>query len=132
MKEKMDQKRFSKIDTFIKDVFTEDFYWYEIINNKASKFFVSFWINKLVLQWFIEDKPEYWIIILKVFQPLDMRLQKVLDEHFMTDLIFVEQNYSWQLEKLIKNNFKLHHYKTQSIRINNLYPIFEEQIWDQI
>lgn len=41
MKGQMADKRFKKIDTFIKQEFNENFYGYEIINPEAKKFFIT-------------------------------------------------------------------------------------------
>ena len=40
-KKKMQDKRFKKMETFIKQEFTDQFYGYEIINPDAEKFFVT-------------------------------------------------------------------------------------------
>jgi hypothetical protein len=38
----MMKKRFKKMDTFIQKEFNKDFFGYEIINENAKKFFITF------------------------------------------------------------------------------------------
>jgi pyruvate/2-oxoacid:ferredoxin oxidoreductase alpha subunit len=77
---------------------------------------------------------EYGVIIIKVFQPFDMRLKKFLDEKNkqIEKLIFVEMNYTWQMEELVMNKCLLHdkkwEWKISHYRKYTLYPIFLEEI----
>jgi hypothetical protein len=63
-----------------------------------------------------------------------MRLKEFLDVHVkqIKKLIFVEMNYSWQLQELITNKCWLHdkkwNNKITNIRKYTLYPIFAEDI----
>jgi hypothetical protein len=65
---------------------------------------------------------------------LDMRLKEFLDTHVkqIKKLIFVEMNYSWQLQELITNkcwlNDKKWNNKISNIRKYTLYPVFAEDI----
>jgi len=71
---------------------------------------------------------------LKVFQPLDMRLKEFLDAHVkqIKKLVFVEMNYSGQIQELLTNKCLLHdkkwNNKVTSIRKYTSYPIFAEDI----
>ncbi len=143
-KQLMNNKRFKKLDTFVQQEFTKDFYGYEIINPEAKIFFVTFGMNRLALEDYIQAKetrnkakglpPKYWIIVIKVFQPLDMRLKEFLDANVkqIKKLIFVEMNYSGQLQALITNkcllNDKKWNNKIGNIRKVTSYPIFAEEI----
>jgi pyruvate/2-oxoacid:ferredoxin oxidoreductase alpha subunit len=88
------------LETFVQQEFTKDFYGYEIINPEAKEFFVTFGVNRYVLEEYIRTKNKknvkYGLIIIKVLQPLDMRLKEFLDTHVkqIKKLIFVEMNYS--------------------------------------
>jgi len=138
----MNTKRFKKLETFVQQEFTKDFYGYEIINPEAKIFFVTFGMNRIVLEQYIRLKNEklkdgklkYGLIVVKVFQPLDMRLKEFLDAHVkqIKKLVFVEMNYSGQLETLITNkcllNDKKWKNKISHIRKMTLYPIFSEDI----
>lgn len=101
----METKRFRKLETFIKTEFDSDFSGFDIINPGAKKFFITYGINFYALQGFIHDHPddEWGIIVLKVIQPFDLRLKDFLESHNkkIEKLIFVEQNYSGQLEAFL-------------------------------
>lgn len=151
-KQLMNDKRFKKLDTFVQQEFTKDFYGYEIINPEAKIFFVTFWFNRYVVEeyvrqknWKLKNVPaatlnagmtklKYGLIVIKVFQPLDMRLKEFLDTHVkqIKKLVFVEMNYSGQLETLIANkcllNDKKRKNKISHIRKVTSYPIFDEEI----
>ncbi len=144
IKKQQQDKRFKKLDTFVQQEFTKDFYGYEIINPEAKEFFVTFGVNRYVIEdfikvkgkrWKIEGIPsKYWIIVIKVFQPFDMRLKEFLDANVkkIKKLIFVEMNHSWQLQELVTNKCLLHDKKrvnkVKNIRKYTLYPIFVEDI----
>ncbi len=156
-KKLMNDKRFKKLETFVQQEFTKDFYGYEIINPEAKIFFVTFGMNRLVLEEYIKlkhlkkawkiwkntagalsdlsDVPsDFWLIVIKVFQPLDMRLKEFLDANVkqIRKLVFVEMNYSGQLQELISNKCLLHdkkwNNKIGNIRKVTSYPIFLEEI----
>jgi 2-oxoglutarate ferredoxin oxidoreductase subunit alpha len=52
-KKLMNDKRFKKLDTFVQQEFTKDFYGYDIINPEAKIFFVTFGMNRYVLEEYI-------------------------------------------------------------------------------
>lgn len=54
----MNDKRFKKLETFVQQEFTKDFYGYDIINPDAKIFFVTFGMNRLVLEDYIKGKGE--------------------------------------------------------------------------
>ncbi|MFA7298223.1 MAG: hypothetical protein WC010_01115 [Candidatus Absconditabacterales bacterium] len=144
IKKQQQDKRFKKMETFIQQEFTEDFYGYEIINPEAKEFFVTFGVNRYVLEDFIRTKgarnkaqgknSKYGLIVIKCLQPLDMRFKEFLDTHVkqIKKLIFVEMNTSGQLQELITNkcwlNDKKWNNKIMNIRKYTLYPIFAEDI----
>ena len=144
IKKQQQDKRFKKLETFVQQEFTKDFYGYEIINPEAKEFFVTFGINRYVIEEFIRIKNskskiqnwnvKYGLIVIKCLQPLDMRLKEFLDIHVkqIKKLIFVEMNYSWQLQELITNkcwfNDKKWNNKITNIRKYTLYPIFAEDL----
>ncbi len=148
----MNEKRFKKLDTFVQQEFTNDFYGYEIINPEAKIFFVTFGMNRLVLEDYIrlkngklKDVPaaklnagmtklKYGLIVIKVFQPLDMRLKEFLDANVkqIKKLVFVEMNYTGQIQELITNKCLLNDKKWKNkighIRKVTSYPVFGEDI----
>jgi len=157
IKKQQQDKRFQKLETFVQQEFTKDFYGYEIINPEAKEFFVTFGVNRYVIEEYIRLKhlkkawkiwkktannlsdlsdvsSDFWLIVIKVLQPLDMRLKEFLDAHVkqIKKLIFVEMNTSGQLQTHITNkcllNDKKWNNKITHIRKYTLYPIFAEDI----
>ncbi len=130
----MTDKRAKKMKTLISNEFNEDFYWYEIINPSASKFFVTFGLNSVVLKQFLEENEDFGLIIIKVIQPLDPRLIEFFDNNVekINELIFVEMNYSWQLEEYVRNKCWLktpeRNNKISHVRKYQSYPFFVEEI----
>jgi len=129
----MTQKRMKKIEkTFVKEVFNQDFYGYEIIKPDSKNFFVTFGINRLVLEDFIKTNSDWWIIIVKVFQPVDPRLTQFFEENVdkISGLKFVELNYSGQFEQHIRTQCNLRtqerNDKIEHIRKYENYPFFLE------
>ena len=132
VKKIMTEKRHQKLKTFVEKEFDSDFYWYEIINPEAKKFFITFGFNKYALENYIADKHELWLIVITVVQPIDIRLKKFFEDNFdsIEELIFVEMNYSWQMETYLRNQFGMiterWNKKIKNIRKYTLYPFFEE------
>ena len=132
------EKRFKKLDTFIKKEFTENFYGYDIINPDAKIFFVTRGMNRYVLEDYINAKnvkeKKYGLIVIKVFQPFDMRLKEFFDSHVkqIKKLMFVEMNFTGQMQELVTNkcllNDKKRVKKISNIRKYTLYPFFLEEI----
>ncbi|MEI6673432.1 MAG: hypothetical protein WCL02_09425 [bacterium] len=56
IKKQQQDKRFKKMETFVQQEFTKDFYGYEIINPEAKEFFVTFGVNRYVIEEFIRIK----------------------------------------------------------------------------
>lgn len=136
MKMEMTEKRAKKMETFISEVYGENFRWYEIINPNAKKFFVTYGFNRYVTEWFVANNPDWWVIVVTMLQPLDFRLKDWLEANNskIEKLAFVEMNHSGQFEKLIKKEFNLENDKWNSklthFRKYSLYPIFEEELKD--
>ncbi len=136
IKKKMQDKRDQKLKTFIQQEFTEEFYGYEIINPEAKKFFITYGRNRFVLEEYTRNNPDQniWLIIIKVFQPFDLRLKKFLEQKNsqIQSLIFVEMNASGQLQRLVTEQCNLNNPmredKITHHRKYTLYPIFGEEI----
>lgn len=139
-KMRMEAKRFRKLETFVQSEFTSEFSGFDITNPHASKFFVTYGINFYGLQGYIHNHPdENWgIIVIKVIQPLDLRLREFLESHSVRieKLVFVEQNYSGQLQTFISPQLGLSQEmwanKISHLRSTSLYPIFEESICEKV
>ena len=134
VKKVQQDKRDRKLGTFIHQEFNENFYGYEIINPDAEVFFITYWVNRYVLADYIKERKDFWLIIMKVFQPFDMRLKTFLDEKCakIKLLTFVEMNVSWQMQERVTNKCLLHDAKREAKishhRKYTLYPIFLEEI----
>ena len=134
IKKEQQDKRNRKLETFVHQEFTEDFYGYEIANPDAEVFFVTYWVNRYVLADYIKDKKDFGLIIMKVFQPFDMRLKTFLDEKCsqIKLLTFVEMNASGQMQEWVTNKCWLHDAKWEGKishhRKYTLYPIYLEEI----
>lgn len=134
VKKAQQDKRNRKLETFVQQEFNENFYGYEIVNPDAEVFFITYGVNRYVLADYIKDRKDFGLIIMKVFQPFDMRLKTFLDEKCskIKLLTFVEMNVSWQMQERVTNKCRLHDAKREGKishhRKYNLYPIFLEEI----
>ena len=130
VKKQMTDKRHKKMETFIKNEFNENFAWFTVYNENAKKFFITMWINTLTLKKYIKDNPEYGLISVEVLQPVDKRLKDFLENKEIEKLIFVELNYSWQLEKTLRCELDLNcaKFEITHIRKYNNMPLFLEDI----
>lgn len=132
IKWKMTEKRSKKIDTFIQNEFTQDSFWFEIINPDAKNIFISFGVNIYVLQDYIAQNQDCGLIIIKNLHPLDKRLKNVLENKLIKKVIFVEHNYSWVLENRVRKECQLYGDQREKIishiRKYTLYPFFLEDI----
>ena len=134
VKKAQQDKRDRKLATFVQQEFNENFYGYEIINPDAEVFFIIYGVNRYVLADYIKDRKDFGLIIMKVFQPFDMRLKTFLDEKCakIKLLTFVEMNVSWQMQERVTNKCRLHDAKREGKvshhRKYTLYPIYLEEI----
>lgn len=136
IKKQMQDKRAKKMETFVQQEFTEDFYGYDIINSDAEIFFITYGWNRFVLEDYIRNNPDkkVWLIVIKVFQPFDTRLKTFLEQknNQIQSLIFVEMNQSGQLQRLVTEHCHLNNpiweNKINHHRKYTLYPIFGEEI----
>lgn len=128
------QKRFRKKQAFFTNVYQRDFQAYEVINPYAERFFVTRWINRYNLEKFVKDKPEWGVIVIKIFYPFSVHLPKWFETHKnqIKELIFVEMNYKWSMEKLVRMECNLtndeRNSKISNYRKYSLYPIFLEEV----
>lgn len=134
IKQKMMEKRFRRRMTFYTKEYSKDFQAYEVINPYAEKFFVTRGINRYNLEKIIENRPEWGLIVIKIFHPFSAHLPDRFETHKnqIKKLIFVEMNYEWQMEKVVRNecNLKTEDWneKISHFRKYSLYPIFLEEV----
>jgi len=132
IKMQMTEKRHKKLDIFRENEFNENFRGFEVINENAKKFFVTMWMNRIVLEEYIKQNSEYGIIIIEVLQPLDEELGNFIEGREVEKLIFVELNFSGQLENYLTWKLWLNceswKDKIDRIRKYNNYPLFLEDL----
>ena len=134
IKKIMTEKRHKKLKTFIKNEFNDNFFWFDIINPDAEKFIITTWINHLVCKHFAK-KHNWGLITINVLQPLDTRFKKYLTEK-IKKIVFVELNYSWQLQHIVSSQIWLNcperEWKISYIRKYNNYPLFIEDLEENL
>lgn len=96
MKEKMTQKRFKKLANFFEK---EGIFGYEVINPSAKKKFITFSMTRYTAEEFINQNPEFGLIIVHFLSPIDERLRAEIAK--CEEIIFVESNYSGQFETIL-------------------------------
>ena len=102
MKQLMTEKRHRKLDNFFKN---EGMKGYEVINKKAKKMLIVTSYTSYTAKEFVKHNPEYGIIIMKIIKPLDTRVMKHIE--WKKEIIFIENNFSWQLERYMTNELWL-------------------------
>ena len=131
------EKRARKMETFKKEEL-KDWLAYEVINTNAKKFFVTWWINRYAIEKAIEGKDDWWLIVIKVFQPFDESLRKFFkeNENQIENLIFVELNHNGSCERYIRSECGLTtdewNEKIDHLRKYSLYPIMIEEVEEKM
>lgn len=130
LKVKMTEKRWKKLENFFEK---EWITWYEVINRGAKKMIITTSFITYTAREFVKNNPEFGLIIIKFLKPLDARL---LDELKGKDeVIFVEHNYSGQLENYITKELGLKFIdglKITSFRKYNLMPFYYEDFEEKL
>ncbi len=135
MKKDMTVKRAHKLDNFFE---VQKLHWYEILPpltppskgggiSRPKKMLIVTSFNTYTAREYIKNNPEYGIIIIKFMKPLDERL--VADLKWVEEIIFVENNYSGQLEDHLTKELKLDQIdwlKISNFRKYDLYPFYME------
>lgn len=134
MKWQQMEKRMKKLETFVAKEFTDEFYGYEIINPEAKKFFVTRGMNRYAIEYAIQDKPDWWVVVVKSFQPFDKRLKEFFHSHkdAIQKLVFAEMNIIGQMQQVVMHECNLfgeeRENKISHTRKYTLYPFFHEEI----
>ena len=130
-------KRARKTDTFKKEEL-KGWIAYEIINPDAKKFFITWWINRYPIEKVISENNDWWLIVMKVFQPFDESLRKFFKEHEnqIEKLLFVELNHDGSCERYIRTECGLTtdewNNKIDHLRKYSLYPLMIEEVEDKM
>ncbi|MDD3645802.1 MAG: 2-oxoacid:acceptor oxidoreductase family protein [Candidatus Gracilibacteria bacterium] len=142
MKKAMTEKRWRKLQNFFKK---EGYRGYEVYTSPHSispngrevaqpkKMLIVTSFTAYTAKEFVKENPEYGLIIVKFLKPLDERLR---DELVGKDeVIFVESNYSGQLEKYLTNELGLKYVdglKISNLRKYDLFPFYIEDFRELI
>lgn len=124
MKVAMTKKRMKKLENFFQKEWIKG---YEVFNADAKKMLITTSYTIYTAKEFIKNSPDFGLIIIHFLKPLDERL---LDEIKGKDeVVFVESNYSGQLENYVVKEFGLKYIdglKIRNLRKYDLYPFYYE------
>lgn len=123
-KKLMTEKRWKKLQNFFQKEWISGF---EVFNSEAKKMIVTFSATSYTAKQFIKQHPEFGLVVIKFLKPLDERLLDVFKDK--QEVIFVENNYSGQLENYISKEFGLKYIPgltISNIRKYDLFPFYIE------
>ncbi len=124
MKMKMTEKRARKLQNFYEKEGISGFY---VVNPTAKKMILTFSFTAYTARAFIEANPEWGMIVITCLTPLDAKLRDTIVA--LERVVFVESNYTGQLEDYITKEFGLAYVPTlkrDHIRKYDLYPFYLE------
>lgn len=125
MKVSMTEKRVKKLKNFFEK---EWFRGYEVYNSWAKKMIITTSFITYTALDFIKDNPDYGLIVIKFLKPLDERLRDEIV--WLEEIIFIEHNYSWQIETYITDKFWLKYVKWLKINHMRKYDLMPFYIED--
>ncbi len=124
IKKSMTEKRYKKLNNFFEK---ENISWYEVINSEAKKMIIITSFTSYTAKEFVKNNSNFGLIIIKFLKPLDERLLEEIKNK--EEIIFVESNYSGQLENYITKEFGLKYIpnlKISHLRKYDLFPFYIE------
>jgi 2-oxoglutarate/2-oxoacid ferredoxin oxidoreductase subunit alpha len=124
MKVMMTEKRARKLDDFYAK---EGIRGYRVVNPTAKKMILTFSLTAYTAEAWVQNNPEWWVIVITCLKPLDARMRDVIVG--LEKVVFVESNFSGQLEDYITKEFWLRFVSTleiSHIRKYDLMPFFYE------
>lgn len=124
LKKAFTEKRAKKLENFFAREWISG---YEIVNPTAKKMLVVTSFTSYTAKEFISRNPEFGLIIIKFLKPLDSRLRAEIEK--LDEIIFIESNFSGQLEKYLTNEFWLKYIewlKISNLRKYDLFPFYIE------
>ncbi|MDD5213532.1 MAG: 2-oxoacid:acceptor oxidoreductase family protein [Candidatus Gracilibacteria bacterium] len=124
LKKAFTEKRWKKLENFFE---REGYKGYEVVNPSAKKMLIVTSFTSYTAREFIKNNPEFGLIIIKFLKPLDARLRDEIASK--EEIIFIESNFSGQLEKYITNEFGLKYIeglKISNLRKYDLFPFYIE------
>ncbi len=135
MKVAMTEKRAKKLEDFFKKEWITGYEIYTSPNHhpggkgtvKPKKMIVTTSFITYTALDFIKNNPDYWLIVIKFLKPLDYRLRDELVDK--DEVIFVEHNFSWQIENYLCDKLGLRFIdwlKISHMRKYDLMPFYIE------
>lgn len=124
VKKTMTEKRWRKLENFFEKEWIKG---YEVFNKDAKKIIITTSYTIYTAKEFIKNNPEFGLIIIHFLKPLDKRLLTELEGK--DEAIFVEANYSGQLENYIVKELDLKHVEgltIKNMRKYDLMPFYYE------
>ncbi|MDD3793487.1 MAG: 2-oxoacid:acceptor oxidoreductase family protein [Candidatus Gracilibacteria bacterium] len=124
VKKAFTEKRWKKLENFFEK---EGYSGYEVINPNAKKMLIVTSFTSYTAREFVKNNSEFGLIIIKFLKPLDARLRKEIEGK--EEIIFIESNYSGQLENYISKEFGLKYIpnlKISNLRKYDLFPFYIE------
>jgi len=140
VKKAMTEKRHRKLDNFFEK---ENIKWYEIYpalapdvsmpawatieTNKPKKYIITTSFTSYTAKHFVDENPEFGLIIIKFLKPIDERLVQDLKD--VEEIIFVENNFSGQIENHLSKELGLKYIpwlKISNMRKYDLFPFYIE------
>ncbi len=124
MKVAMTEKRARKLQDFYTK---EGIMGYRVVNPTAKKMILTFSLTSYTAEAWVRENPEWGVIIITCLKPIDARLREVIVG--LDRVVFVESNYSGQLEDYVTKEFGLRFVdglEISHIRKYDLMPFFYE------
>ncbi len=124
LKVAMTEKRARKLQNFYKN---EGIRGFRVVNPAAKKMIVTFSFTAYTAEAFVEANPEWGVIVITCLKPIDPTLRDVIIA--CEKIVFVESNYSGQLEDYVTKEFGLRYVPTLEIahiRKYDLFPFYME------
>ena len=100
---------------------------FEVINPRAKKKIITLSFTRYTAEYFVKNNPEWGLIIIKFLSPVDERLRWEIEK--CDEVVFVENNFSGQLEVLLSEKLWLKYLPNTKIthkRKYNLLPFYYE------
>lgn len=124
MKIRMTEKRARKLKSFYEK---EGIMGYRVVNPTAKKMIVTLSFTAYTAEAWCDENPEWGMIVITCLKPLDARMRDVI--LWLEKVVFVESNYSGQLEDYITKEFWLKYIsglEINHLRKYNLLPFYIE------
>ena len=128
MKIKMTEKRAKKVLYLFEK---EKISGFEVINPRAKKKIITLSFTRYTAEYFVKNNPEWGLIIIRFLSPVDERLRWEIEK--CDEVVFVENNFSGQLEALLSEKLWLKYLPNTKIthkRKYNLLPFYYEDFLD--